>query len=195
MEGFQYLDVMQKSCLLIISGPDKAGKGWLGERLHKRMCAHYMALPKPMHLWDKSLQADEKRAVHHAWLAQWYGYLTQAVYWYGDMRKQGAMRLIIDRFYPDEWAYSKVFGRDTYGEEAYDHIDQISVIAGAKIAFVVEGNMEVVAQRWDDQYPIEDYERLVRTFAAFVQQIGVKSKRFSTTDDDVVERVSAWALS
>jgi hypothetical protein len=195
MDISEYARTMRQSCMLIISGPDRAGKDWLAEKLHKRMCASYTALMKPMHLFD----AEAKRAgtaqlvaVHTDWLAEWRHQIDEALAGWKTYHRP--TRTIIDRLFPDEWAYAKAMGRSTYHDSTFVQMDRAWAEAGAKWLLVTE-DIDTISLRWDDtQEKLAIMGAVLENFREYSRRTAMEWMVVNTRDASVVDEVVSWVL-
>ena len=182
---------MDQQFLLFVSGPDRAGKDTLAEKLTKRTMAAWIALQKPMHLWDDESKGDER--LHKFWLDQWlydmYGFV-------GAYRDLVFKRAIVDRFYADERVYSEVFGRRTYDQQTYRLLEDKAAKAGARQLIVLADPREV-ATRWRDQpFSFDRYAMLCDGFRRFAEQTSLQCKIVTPSEhtlmDSIVEEIAEW---
>lgn len=200
MQLAEYRRVSELSFLLVLSGADRVGKDWLAERLHKRLSATYVTLMKPMHLFDQDVghgeEADGKAFdLHVAWLAAWRVQMLDLLFYYRDRSKTVPTRIIVDRLFPDEWAYAKAMGRNTYDDADMRNIDYHYYRAGARWLLCVE-SMDVIQSRWDDRASKLDIMAAVQSnFHAYREWTYMRTMVANTRETDVVERAAAWLTS
>ena len=107
------------SMVILFDGPDKVGKTEMVKELSKRLNVPSF---KNESEW-KAFSDDHDYFVN----ALRYG----DPYFYNFLKSTGTS-VILDRSYPSEWVYSKVYGRKT-DQEALRHIDSLAASFGVKI--------------------------------------------------------------
>lgn len=105
--------------VVLFDGSDKVGKTEMARELSKRLCIPYFKNQSEWHAFSN----DPNYFVN----ALKYG----DPYFYNFLKMTGHST-ILDRSYPSEWVYSRVYGRPT-DHEALSHIDGLAADVGVKI--------------------------------------------------------------
>ena len=192
----EYKRVSGRSFFLVLSGADRVGKDWLAERLHKRLSATYTTLMKPMHLFDPDVDYEDPDTfdLHVAWLAAWRVQMLDLLEYYVQRSKLVPTRVIVDRLFPDEWAYARAMRRNTYDDADTRNIDYHYAKAGARWMLCVE-DLEVIRSRWDDTTRKLDLMSAVQdNFLEYRARTEMESVTTNTRDPDVVEKAAKWLM-
>lgn len=139
--------------VIIFEGPDMTGKTQIAQELSKRLGIPYFKNGSEVKqfLDPKDYFVNTLRYADPFFLS----YLQQSRH-----------SVIIDRYTPSEWVYSKVFGRGT-DTEALKRSDQALADLGAKIVITWR---ESYVGRSDDQFPDTiGHEKLQQIHDAYVQ--------------------------
>lgn len=183
------MNILDQSFLLIISGADRTGKDWLAEKLHKRLYATYMTLMKPMHVFEGGAME------HGEWLTAWKAQMAELLAWYqANLEEKRPTRFIVDRLFPDEWAYARAMNRSTYTDEVFAWIDQSFGESKAKWLLCVE-DLDVIKSRWDDTpEKLALMSQVQFNFWHYRLQTTMEKLVVSTLEPGVVDTVVQWVL-
>lgn len=136
--------------VIIFDGPDGCGKTEMGKELSKRLGIPYFRMPTQHENWRKgkfkeALEFDQT-------------YISQFL-------KQTGHSVIIDRAYPAEWVYSRVFERET-NKYILRQIDRTFAEMNTHIVIPIrdsyDGNIE------DEVIPRNKYETIHEEYMRFV---------------------------
>lgn len=105
--------------MIALEGPDMCGKTQIGRELASKLSLAYY---KNSGEWSGDLRTTD----------YFKNVLTYGTYIQTDMLCQVRPQILLDRFYPSEWVYSKVFKRET-DIDALARIDQMFARAGGRI--------------------------------------------------------------
>lgn len=156
--------------VVIFEGCDKVGKTEMARELSRRLDIPYF---KNKSEW-KAFSSDPDYFVK----ALRYG----DPYFYTFLRDTKTS-VVLDRSYPSEWAYSRVYNRNT-DDDALTHIDALAASFGVKI--VVPYRSSYLGLK-DDIHDIgEDYlQRLSDTYATFAKWTKCEVLRFCIDSEDI----------
>lgn len=134
--------------IIIVDGPDGCGKTEISRALSRELGVPYFKMAAAERLnWYNGTFLEELR----------YGERRQV-----ELFRQLGMSAVIDRGYPSEWVYSKVFGRKT-DERALEQFD--SDYAALDAVIVMPLRKDYSRNRHDDLVP---NNRLVEIHGAYV---------------------------
>lgn len=123
-----------KQKVLIIEGPDRCGKTTIGCELKKHLNIPYF-----------------KNSDEHKYFLSDPSYFKNAVKYvdtyFASYLKQSNASVILDRSYPSEWVYSRVFNRSTY-DDVLNELDESHSKLGTKIIITYKNNYDDT----NDQY-------------------------------------------
>lgn len=156
--------------VVIFEGCDKVGKTEMARELSKRLRVPYF---KNKSEW-KAFSSDPEYFVK----ALRYG----DPYFYAYLRDTKSS-IVLDRSYPSEWVYSKVYGRKT-DDEALGFIDSFAASFGVKI--VIPYRSSYMGLR-DDIHDIDEdhLQRLSDTYTEFAKWTKCDVLRFCIDSEDL----------
>lgn len=156
--------------VVIFEGCDKVGKSEMANELSRRLSIPYY---KNKSEWDA--------------FAKDPGYFVNALrygdpYFYSFLRDTGTS-VVLDRSYPSEWTYSKVYGRKT-DDEALDYVDSLAASFGVKIVIPYRSSYSGMK---DDVHEIDEnyLQRLSDTYAVFAKWTKCDVLRFCIDSEDL----------
>jgi thymidylate kinase len=161
-------DNMQK--VVIFEGCDKVGKTEMARELAKRLEIPYF---KNKSEW-RAFSSDKEYFVK----ALRYG----DPYFYTFLRDTNTS-VILDRSYPSEWVYSKVYDRKT-DDDALTHIDSLAASFGVKIVIPYRTSYSGLK---DDIHDIGEYhlQKLSDTYETFAKWTKCDVLRFCIDSEDL----------
>lgn len=160
--------------VIIFDGPDKCGKTEMAQELSRRTKIPYF---KNTSEWD----AFEKDP-DYFFNALKYG----DSYFFNFLRMTGTS-VILDRSYPSEWCYSKVFGRKT-DENVIRHIDSL---AKDVRAYIVLPYRTSYAGMHDDVHEIDENQlkTLSDTYEMFAAWTHCETLKLCVDSEDIEEEM------
>ena len=109
-------------------------------------------------------------------------------YFYNFLKDTGTS-IILDRSYPSEWVYSKIYGRAT-DEVTLRYIDDLAASAGAVI--IIAYRTSYVGRR-DEVHDIDEVhlQKLSDMYAEFAAWTKCRTLRFCVDNEDLQEELTA----
>jgi hypothetical protein len=168
-------NTVSKQVVVIFDGPDKCGKTEMATELSRRLGIPYF---KNTSEWDAFSKSPEYFAN-----AMKYG----DDYFYRFLRDTG-VSCILDRSYPSEWVYSKVYKRKTFGD-SLKKIDAIAASFGAKI--VLPYRTSYLGMK-DDVHDIgeDDLTVLHKEYSAFSKWTRCNVLNLCVDDEDLEREIT-----
>jgi adenylate kinase family enzyme len=138
--------------IILMEGPDACGKSTIGKALAEEICIPYFKVSTEHRNWK------EKDSFMNA-LRYDQTYLVELL-------QQTRQDIIVDRAYPSEWVYSKVFKRATHESLLVD-IDKAFAQIGTTIVVCTRF---VPVDTYDDAIiPVGKFEELRITYDKFIE--------------------------
>ena len=137
--------------IIVLEGPDGCGKTEIGKGLAKRIGVPYFKMNTEAQNWRKgkfkeALEFDQT-------------YLVQFL-------KQTGYSAVIDRAWPSEWVYSRVFKRDTNPNVLFD-VDR--AFAGLGTRIIIPWREDYSRNRHDDLVPNSKLIELHEAYFDFME--------------------------
>lgn len=161
--------------VVIFDGPDKCGKTEMATELSRRLGIPYF---KNTAEWDAFAKSPDYFAN-----AMKYG----DDYFYRFLRDTG-ISCILDRSYPSEWVYSRVYKRKTFGD-ALKKVDTIASSFGTKI--IIPYRSSYLGMK-DDIHEIgeEELVELHREYNAFSKWTRCDALNLCVDDENLEREIS-----
>ena len=145
---------MNKQHVIIFDGPDRCGKSEMSKKLSLTLGIPYF---KNESEWNAFSNDKE--------------YFSNAMkygddFFYRFLRDTG-VSCVLDRSYPSEWVYSKVYNRKTH-EDSLEWVDQLASSIGVKIIIPYRSSYEGLR---DDMHDIDD-KHLQKIHEKYVEFLG-----------------------
>jgi hypothetical protein len=156
--------------IIIFDGPDKCGKTEMATELSNRIKYPYF---KNKSEWD-AFEKDPEYFLN----ALKYG----DTYFFNYMRQTNS-KVILDRSFPSEWCYSRVFNRPT-DEKVLRHVDKLAADAGACIVIPYRTSY---AGMHDDVHQIDENQLklLSSVYEEFAEWTVCKVLRLCVDSEDI----------
>ena len=160
--------------VIIFDSADKCGKTEMATALSKALNVPYFKNKQEWQAFGK----DPNYFVN----ALRYG----DTYFYNFLKDTGTS-IILDRSYPSEWVYSKVYGRST-DEDVLRYVDELAFLAGARIIIPYRTSY---AGRRDDVHDIDEVhlQKLSDVYAEFAAWTKCPTLRFCVDNEDLNEEL------
>lgn len=160
--------------IILLEGPDQCGKTEMSKELSRLLGIPYFKNKSEWSAFDK----DPNYFVN----ALRYG----DPYFYSFLADTGTS-VVLDRSYPSEWVYSRVFGRQT-DDDALRRIDDIAAKAGACIIAPYRTSYKGIK---DPMHSIseEHLEKISSTYKNFTEWTKCKTLRLCVDSEDL-----AWEM-
>jgi len=126
--------------MLVLEGPDQVGKTQIAKELSLRLGIGYY---KNSQEWTSDLKGSD---------GYFLNLLRYGAAFLTDLLAQTKPGVVLDRFYPSEWVYSKVLGRQS-DEKVIRSIDEKFAQAGGRIVVCRRRNYNGIV---DDLHPFID---------------------------------------
>jgi deoxyadenosine/deoxycytidine kinase len=163
---------MKKQTVIIFDGADKCGKSEMAKELSRRLEIPYF---KNQSEWD-AFSSDPSYFAN----AMKYG----DDFFYRFLRDTG-VSCILDRSYPSEWVYSRVYNRSTHND-ALTHVDKLASSINVRIVIPYRSSYEGIR---DDVHDIDQtyLEKIDSTYLSFMSWTSCPVFRMNV-DDENLER-------
>ena len=140
--------------VILFDGSDKVGKTEMARELSRRLNVPYFKNESEWNAFSND-PSYFKNALR-------YG----DPYFYNFLKKTGTST-ILDRSYPSEWVYSRVYGRQT-DDEALNHVDSLASSIGVKIIIPYRTSYEGLH---DDMHDIDSkqMQKISDTYTDFIK--------------------------
>jgi thymidylate kinase len=164
--------------LIIFVGPDMCGKTEIGKALAKRMKFQYF---KNHSEHKRFKNEDFVNELKHC------GPLTIQMYEQIEFEGNG---LILDRFTPCEWVYSRVYGRATDEELIWELDNKL-----AKLEAVIVYCYKDSYKNFEDEVVKEkDIQKIKDEYEKYFKKSKLKVIRLNTTSEDLSEQLRELSL-
>lgn len=169
---------MKKQHVIIFDGPDRCGKSEMSKHL-----ASILGIPYFKNESEWNAFSNDKEYFSNAMK---YG----DDFFYRFLRDTG-VSCILDRSYPSEWVYSKVYGRKTH-DDSLKWIDGIASSIGTKI--IVPYRSSYAGMR-DDIHDIDDehLQKIHNEYVNFLGWTSCKSLHICVDDENLDREMSEIA--
>lgn len=166
---------MRKQIVVIYDGPDMCGKTEQARELSRILEIPYF---KNTGEWE----AFEKSPEYFA-NAMKYG----DDYFYRFLRDTG-VSCVLDRSYPSEWVYSKVYGRKTF-DDALSYVDKLASSFGVKIIIPYR---ETYAGIKDNMHEINEHDlmKIHSCYMKFVEWTSCETLLLPVDDEDLNREIN-----
>ena len=161
--------------IIIFEGPDGCGKTNISTSLSKDIRVPYF---KNKDEW-KFFVDDPSYFVN----ALTYG----DPYFLSYLEQTGAS-VIVDRWYPSEWVYSRVFDRPT-NMNALEHIDRRAAALGAKIIIPFREDYSKVVDQFDSIITPDVLKQVHETYMGFAEWTECDTFFLNVDDEDIVREL------
>ena len=147
--------------LIVISGVDRVGKTTVAKEISNIYSIPYIkfAGPTTIKVDDPLIWARDVIIFHESILC-----FLEKLY-----EQHSEINAVIDRFYPDEIVYSKVF-RNVNLFESYKEIDARFACMRTMMIYICPPNLDILRERWEkeDKIAIEKVDEIVSGFNEFI---------------------------
>ena len=156
--------------VILFDGSDKVGKTEMSRELSKRIDVPYFKNESEWHAFSKDRS-----------------YFSNALkygdpYFYNFLKMTGTS-VILDRSYPSEWVYSRVYNRST-DHEALTYVDDLAAKVGVKIVVPYRTSYEGMH---DDMHDIDckAMQKISDMYAEFIKWTKCETLRLCVDSEDI----------
>lgn len=164
-----------KQRVVIFEGPDGCGKTNISQALSELIEVPYF---KNKDEW-KNFVNDPSYFINA---------LTYGDPYFLSYLEQTQASVIVDRWYPSEWVYSKIFDRPT-NMSVLRKIDERAASVGAKIVIPFRSNYDSVVDQFEDVITPDILVRVDQTYRDFVEWTECDTLLLNVDDEDLTREI------
>lgn len=158
--------------IIIFEGHDQAGKTTIATALAKKLNIAYFKIERVDKWWDPDINLK---------------YTTETI---SNFIKQTNISVILDRWMPSDYVYSKLFNRHI----DYDRISNIDTIFGKMNTLLVLCYKDSYAYKEDEKdkdiISTQDYSKMTKLYIEYTNQSTCRILKLNTSDENLEQQLS-----